>query len=481
LSEVLKPDLCVIGAGSAGLSVAAIGASLGASVVLIERARMGGDCLNVGCVPSKALIAAGDRMQAVRGAAAFGIGRGRSEPFVHFGRVRSHIQEVIAKIAPNDSVSRYTAMGVRVIEADARFTDARTVMAGNATIQARRVVIATGSRPAPPPIPGLADIPYLTNETVFDLAERPGHLVVVGGGPIGVEIAQAHRRLGTAVTILEAAPRLLARDDPEMAAVTERALMEDGVAIQAGAVIEGVQRSESGVAVALRQGDVTRILDGSHLLVAAGRRPVTGGLGLELAGIAVDGSGIVVDRGLKTTNRRVYAIGDCAGGEGAGYRFTHVANYHAGLVVRNALFRLPVRIDAGAVPRVTYTDPELASVGLSEEEARAKHRNIRILRWPVSENDRAQAERDTRGHAKVIVTPRGHILGVAIAAPRAGDLIVPWCLCMAKGLKVQDMAGLVFPYPTYSEISKRVAVEHLRASAGNPWLKRVMGLMRLFG
>jgi pyruvate/2-oxoglutarate dehydrogenase complex dihydrolipoamide dehydrogenase (E3) component len=257
--------------------------------------------------------------------------------------------------------------------------------------------------------------------------------------------------------------------------------MEDGVAIQAGAVIEGVQRSESGVAVALRQGDVTRILDGSHLLVAAGRRPVTGGLGLELAGIAVDGSGIVVDRGLKTTNRRVYAIGDCAGGEGAGYRFTHVANYHAGLVVRNALFRLPVRIDAGAVPRVTYTDPELASVGLSEEEARAKHRNIRILRWPVSENDRAQAERDTRGHAKVIVTPRGHILGVAIAAPRAGDLIVPWCLCMAKGLKVQDMAGLVFPYPTYSEISKRVAVEHLRASAGNPWLKLVMGLMRLFG
>jgi pyruvate/2-oxoglutarate dehydrogenase complex dihydrolipoamide dehydrogenase (E3) component len=479
LSEVLTPDLCVIGAGSAGLSVAAVGAALGASVVLIERDRMGGDCLNVGCVPSKALIAAGDRMRAIRDAGAFGIAVG--EPTADFARVRDHIREVIASIAPNDSAERYTAMGVQVIAAEARFTDPRTVAAGGATIRARRFVIATGSRSTAPPIPGLDAVPFLTNETVFDLAERPGHLLVIGGGPIGVEIAQAHRRLGAEVTILEAEAQVLAQDDPEMAAAIERALLEDGVVLRTGVTVEQVERSEGGVAVSIREGERAYRIEGTHLLVAAGRRPVTEGLGLEAAGIAVDRAGIVVDRGLKTGNRRVYAIGDCAGGEGAGYRFTHVANYHAGLVVRNALFGLPVRVDAKAIPRVTYTDPELASVGLSEAEAKAKHGRIRILRWPVAENDRDQAERATRGHAKVIVTPRGRILGAAIAAPRAGDLIVPWSLSIAKGLKVQDMAGLVFPYPTYSEVSKRVAVEFLRASLGNPWLRRVMGLVRRLG
>jgi pyruvate/2-oxoglutarate dehydrogenase complex dihydrolipoamide dehydrogenase (E3) component len=375
-------------------------------------------------------------------------------------------------------VERFRAMGVTVIQAEASFVDAHTIVAGETTIRARRFVLATGSTPVAPPIPGLAEVPYLTNETIFDLAEKPARLLVIGGGPIGIEIAQAHRRLGAEVTVVEAAPRLLARDDPEMAAVVERALLDDRVKLHVGAVIERAEAGSEGIRLHLRDGDERHILEGSHLLVATGRKPVTEGLGLEAAGIAVDKTGIVVDRGLKTGNRRVYAIGDCAGGAAGGLRFTHVANYHAGVVVRNALFRLPVKVDTAAIPRVTYTDPELAAVGMTEEEARATGKTLRILRWPVSENDRAQAERRTRGHLKAVVTPRGQILGCAIAAPHAGELIVPWALAMAKGLKVQDLAGLVFPYPTYSEISKRAAVELLRGSLGNPWLGRLMGLVR---
>ena len=480
MNDVLKPDLCVIGAGSGGLSVAAIAASFGASVVLVEKNRMGGDCLNVGCVPSKALIAAGDRMQAVREASRFGIGRGRSEPGVHYERVREHIREVIDAIAPNDSAERFTALGVQVIQAEARFVDGTTVAAGDHSIQARRFVLATGSRPAAPPIPGLDQVPYFTNETIFDLAEKPRRLVVIGGGPVGVELAQAHRRLGAEVAIVEA-DRLLPREDPEMAAVVERSLLKDGVDLRTGVTVEQVEAREGGLALVLRDGDRSETLEASHLLVATGRKPVTDGLGLDAAGIATDGSGIRVDSGLRTTNRRVYAIGDCAGGDAGGYRFTHVSNYHAGLVIRRALFGIPAKLDHTRLPRVVYTDPEIASVGLSEEEARAKHKRIRILRWPVAENDRARAERNIAGHLKAIVTLRGHILGCAIAAPQAGELIALWTLAMSKGLKVQDLAGTVFAYPTYSEISKRAAVEFLRPAAQNAWLRRWMGFMRRFG
>lgn len=479
MAEVLTPDLCVIGAGSAGLSVAAIAASFGVPVVLVERGRLGGDCLNVGCVPSKALIAAADRRAEARTLSAFGL-QGE-EPAVDPVRLREHVREVIAAIAPNDSAERYTAMGVRVIRAEARFEDRRTVLAGEHRIRARRFVIATGSAPAVPPVPGLDGISFLTNETVFDLAELPRHLAVLGGGPIGVELAQAYRRLGAAVTVVEAGERILSREDSEMAAVVERSLLRDGVAIETGRPVLRAERRPEGLALVLQDGETERAIEASHLLVATGRRAVAEGLGLEEAGIEVDRNGIVVDRGLRTRNRRVYAIGDCAGGAIPPYRFTHVSNYHAGLVVRSALFRLPVKADIGAIPRVTYTDPELAAVGLSEEEARDRYRRIRILRWPFSENDRAQAERSTAGHLKAIVTPGGRILGCAIAGPQAGELIVPWTLAVAQGLKVQAFAGLVFPYPTLSEVSKRAAVEFLRPATLNPMLRRIIGLMRRFG
>jgi pyruvate/2-oxoglutarate dehydrogenase complex dihydrolipoamide dehydrogenase (E3) component len=478
VNDVFKPDLCVIGAGSAGLSVAAIASAFGVPVVLVERDRMGGDCLNVGCVPSKALIAAADQAQAIRDSGRFGLGRG--DPQVNFARVRDHVRAVIEAIAPNDSAERFTALGVQVLKAEARFTGPRTLTAGDAVIEARRFVVATGSRPAAPPIPGLDAVPFLTNETVFDLSRRPERLIVVGGGPIGVELAQAYRRLGADVVILEAA-RLLPREDPEMADVVERALLKDGVALRTGARIERIEARGERIAAILRQGEEFEAVEGSHLLVAAGRQPVTEGLGLEAAGVAFDRSGIAVDKGLRTTNRRIYAIGDCAGAGAGPYKFTHVANYHAGLVIRSALFRLPVKVDNAAIPRVTYTDPEIASVGLTEEEARAAHKAIRILRWPMAENDRAQAERRTMGHAKAIVTPRGKILGCSIAAPHAGELIVPWVLAIAKGMKAGDLAGLVFPYPTFSELTKRASVEFLRPAAQNPWARRIIAAARWLG
>jgi pyruvate/2-oxoglutarate dehydrogenase complex dihydrolipoamide dehydrogenase (E3) component len=474
----LKPDLCVIGAGSAGLSVAAIAASLGAQVVLVEKGPMGGECLNAGCVPSKALLAAAHRAHATREAGRFGVAGG--EPSVDFARVHRHVRETIAGIAPMDSAERYRAMGVRVIQAEARFTGAETVLAGGQAIQARRFVVATGSRPAIPPIPGLDGMAYLTNETIFDLDEKPDHLVVVGGGAVGVEIAQAYARLGARVTLIEGEERILAKEDPEMSAVVERALRAEGVAIRAGTSIDRIEPGPEGrFSVILAGGG--EAIEGTHLLIAVGRTPVLDGLGLDLAGIAADRTGIIVDQGLKTTNRRVYAIGDCAGGAGAGARFTHAANHHAGLVIRNALFRLPVRVGRAPIPRVLYTDPELAMVGLDEGEARARHKAIRILRWSFADNDRARTERATEGHVKAIVTPRGRILGCAIAGAHAGELIVPWVLAMTKGLKVSDLAGLVYPYPTFSEVTKSTAVEFLKPSAQNPWLRRLMGLVRRLG
>jgi pyruvate/2-oxoglutarate dehydrogenase complex dihydrolipoamide dehydrogenase (E3) component len=479
VDDVMKPDLCVIGAGSAGLSVAAIAASFGIPVVLIERDRMGGECLNVGCVPSKALIAAAATRHTIEAASRFGIRAGEAP--VDFAALHRHIHDVIGAIAPNDSAERFTALGVEVIRAEARFLDARTVEAGGRRVQARRFVLATGSRPSVPPIPGLDRVPYLTNDTIFDLTERPARLLVIGGGPIGVEIAQAYGRLGAAVTVFEAGPRILAREDPEMAAHVERAIREEGIDLRLGAAIDRVEEAGQDIDVVIRAGEGSETIRGSHLLLATGREAAADGLGLEAAGIALDRTGIVVDRGLRTANRRVYAIGDCAGGAAGGYRFTHAANHQAGLVIRSALFRLPVRFDAGAIPRVTFTSPELAVCGLSEAEARERHRRLRILRWPFSENDRAQAERNTRGHVKAIVSPKGRVLGCAIAGPQAGELILPWVLAMAKGLKVQDLAGLVVPYPTLSEVTRRSAVEFLRPSAQNPWLRRLIAVMRRFG
>jgi pyruvate/2-oxoglutarate dehydrogenase complex dihydrolipoamide dehydrogenase (E3) component len=479
--NLLKPDICVIGAGSGGLSVAAATAAFGVSVVLIEKGEMGGDCLNAGCVPSKALIAAGERVAALANIEAFGLAPTQTQ--ANYARVRDHVRDVIAAIAPNDSVERFTALGVQVIRAAAHFVDRRTVEAGGQLIQARRFVIATGSRPFVPPIPGLAELPYLTNETVFDLSRRPTRLIVIGGGPIGCELAQAHRRLGTEVTLVEA-QRLLAREDEEAAGVVRRHLLAEGIDLREGSMILRAEaRGKTGVALVLagqNQG-TEEIITGSHLLVATGRKPVTDSLKLEAAGIKSDARGITVNKGLRTSNRRVFAIGDCASGATGGLQFTHAANYHAGLVIRSALFRLPVKLNNTLVPRVTFTDPEIASVGLSEADARAAHSNIQILRWPFAENDRAQAERQTSGHIKVIASAKGVILGATIVGKGAGELITPWTLALSKGLKLNDMAGIIIPYPTFSEVSRRAAITSIAPLASKPAIRRLIGFLRRFG
>jgi pyruvate/2-oxoglutarate dehydrogenase complex dihydrolipoamide dehydrogenase (E3) component len=474
MEEVLQPDLCVIGAGSGGLSVAAAAAQFGVPVVLIEKGRMGGDCLNYGCVPSKSLLAAAKRADAVRTASAFGVDVIEAQ-LDHRG-IHDHVHGVIASIAPNDSVERFTGLGVRVIQAKASFLDKNTVEAGRVLVRARRFVIATGSSPAIPPIPGLDEIPYFTNETIFDISERMQHLIVLGGGPIGMELAQAHRMLGAHVTIIDAGD-FLAREDPEAVAVITRRMEEGQVMLRSGVRVERVERAVQGLAVHLQMNGDTEIIKGTHLLVATGRTPNFKALGLDRAGIKHSDAGIKVNEQLKTSNRRVYAIGDAVGGP----QFTHLANHHAGIVIRNALFRLRPKASAAVIPRVTYTEPELAQVGMTEAEAKKRYRRLRILRWPFTENDRAQCERDTEGFIKVVTRPNGRILGCTIVGPHAGELIQIWVVAMTKGMKVGEMMNFVLPYPTFSEVSKRVALTYYQGTVTKRWLRAIISFLRKFG
>ncbi len=471
----LTPDLCVIGAGSGGLSVAAAAAQLGVDVVLIEKGKMGGDCLNYGCVPSKAMIAASKRANAMRTSAPFGISP--VEPQIDPAAVQSHVRQVIAAIEPMDSVERFTGLGVNVIKAEASFRDRETVVAGDFEIKARRTVLATGSSPSVPPIPGLDKVPFFTNESIFDNQETIGHLMVIGGGPIGMELAQAHRRLGSEVTVFEAL-KALGKDDPDLTAVVLQRLKREGIAIHDGVRVDRIETLPgAGLRAQLSAGDDRFHVDGTHLLLAAGRRPNIDGLNLEAAKIKYDRSGIKVNKRLKTSNRRVYAIGDVAGG----LQFTHVANYHAGIVVRNALFRLPVSAKTHTVPWVTYTDPELAQAGLSEADARKKFGRVNVLNWPYAENDRAQAERATEGFIKVMTTRRGRILGASIVGEQAGEIIQMWSLAIAKGMKIGDLTGFISPYPTLTEINKRVAYTYYLPSLTNPMIRRTINFLAKFG
>jgi len=468
-------DVCVIGAGSGGLSVAYGASHMGAKVALIERDKMGGDCLNFGCVPSKAMLAAGHAAAVVRHPQAFGIAG--HEPEVDFAKVRDHIKNVIATIAPNDSVERYEGFGVRVIKAQARFVAADEVEVGGERLKARRFVLATGSRAMVPPIPGLDSVPFMTNETVFENAERPAHLIVIGGGPIGCELAQAHRQLGSDVTVIEMF-QILPKDDPKLVDIVRQSLLADGVRLVEGAKVASVAGTAGAIRVTVERDGTTEDVAGSHLLVAAGRVANVEDLDLEKAGVAFERRGITVDDRLRTSNPKIYAIGDCAGG----YQFTHVANYHAGIVIRNALLRLPAKVDYRALPWVTYTDPELAHVGLAEAAARDKHgAQVRVLSFPYAENDRAVAERETTGLVKAVVGRRGRILGAAIVGAGASELIHPWVLAIASGLKIGAMAQMIAPYPTLGEINKRAAGAYFTPSVFGPRMKAVVRLLARFG
>ena len=467
--ERIKTDILVIGAGSGGLSVAAGAVQMGADVVLLEGHKMGGDCLNFGCVPSKALIASGKAAYAQSHASAYGVAD--QVPQVDYAAAKDHVADVIAQIEPVDSQERFEGLGVRVIREFGRFLSESEVQAGEHIITARRIVIATGSSPLVPPIPGLDTVPYETNETVFELREKPEHLLIIGGGPIGMEMAQAHRRLGCAVTVIEGA-KALGKDDPEMAAIVLDQLRAEGIEIAEEALAAEIRGQAGAIEVETKDG---RIFKGSHLLMAVGRKANIDKLELDKAGIETHRTGITVDDSLKTTNKRVCAIGDVAGG----LQFTHVAGYHAGIIIRSALFGLPAKTSTAHIPWATYTAPELAQVGMTEAEAREAHGDrLEVVSFDFEHNDRLIAERKTAGRIKVMVV-KGRPVGVSIAGHQAGELINLWSLVIANKLKMKHVAAMVSPYPTVGEINKRVAGAYFSPRLfDNQMVKRVVGFVQ---
>ncbi len=459
-------DLIVIGAGAAGLTAAGGCTMYGLRVALIERGRMGGECLNTGCVPSKALLAAAHRAHAVRTAARMGVIAG--EPRIDFAAVHAHVQAAIARIAPHDARERFEAMGVEVIAGEACFVSPHAVRVGERTLRAPRIVIASGSRPRLPDIPGLADTPHFTNETIFDLTTCPEHLAILGGGAIGVEMAQAFRRLGAGVTLVEA-DRPLAHEDADAAALLLGTLRAEGVRVLAGIPVRRIAATPTGIEVALADGQT---IAASHLLVATGRAPDLVSLDLAAAGVTVGTDGIVVDAHLRTSARHILAIGDCR----AGPRLTHAAGHEGALAVRAVALGLPVRVDYSALPRAIYTQPELAQIGLTEADARAKYGEVSVTTAPFADDDRALAENNAAGFVK-LVRARGRVIGVTIVGAHAGELLLPWSQILARKASVFGLTGAMIAYPTRSEASKTAAFESVRPLLFHPLLKRWAALL----
>jgi pyruvate/2-oxoglutarate dehydrogenase complex dihydrolipoamide dehydrogenase (E3) component len=460
-------DLVVIGGGTAGLVCAAGAAGLGARVALIERARLGGDCLNTGCVPSKAFLRSARVVGEARSGARVGVS---AEAQVDFSAVMARLRARRADIAPHDSASRLAALGVDVLFGEAEFSGEQAIVVrsnlpGRSTnpvpLKFRKAVIATGSRPAIPPIPGLEGVPFLTNETLFDLRDQPTHLAVIGGGPIGCEMAQAFARLGTRVTLVEHGPHVLPRDDEEAAAIVAAALARDGVDVRVGTRVTAASRDPAGVRIRFDNGEVVA----SDLLVATGRTPQVDGLHLAAAGVAVDDEGIQVSDRLRTSNRRIYASGDVA----SKYKFTHAADALSRIVVQNALFFGRKRASSLVVPWCTFTDPEVAHVGLNSSDATDDRATITI---PLSEVDRAIVDDEAEGFVR-IHHRRGRILGATIVAPAAGEMVGTIAYAMQHGHGLDRLSGIVFPYPTQS-LALRQAGDAYRRTKLTPGVRTAL-------
>ncbi len=452
-------NLVVVGAGTAGLVSAVGAAGLGAKVAIIERDLMGGDCLNFGCVPSKALIASARAAAAVRDAAEFGI----EVPLgarADFPAAAARMRELRAGIAHNDSAARLRDLGVDVYLGAARFVASDAVEVDGKRLTFRRAAIATGARATAPPIPGLAETGYLTNETVFALTELPARIAIIGAGPIGCELAQALRRLGAEVTLLEVAPRILLREDRDGADAVERALRRDGVAIAANCTILRVERRGGEKILRIEYDRAQSEIAVDEIIVGAGRAPAVEGLGLEAAGVEYDRTaGIHVDDYLRTSNSRIYAAGDCA----SALKFTHLSDAHARILLRNALFRGRQRVSALTIPWCTYTDPEIAHVGLNEEEARRRAIAITTFTQPMAEVDRAILDAQTEGFVKVHVRAgTDQIVGATIVAAHAGDLISELTLAMTAGVGLGRLGEVIHPYPTQAEAIRKVANQYAR-------------------
>ncbi len=454
-------DVIVVGAGAAGLTAAGGCAMFGLRVALIERDRMGGECLNTGCVPSKALIAAAARAHAVRDAARFGVRC--ATPSIDFAAVRAHVQAAISQIAPHDAPARLQALGVEVIAAEARFLDRRSISAGGQTLSAPRIVLATGSRPLVPPVPGLEAGMFLTNETLFELDVLPCHLAILGGGSVGIEMAQAFVRLGAQVTVIDTG-RCLAAADQEAAALVLARLRHDGVRLIEQAELREVRRRGEAVVLLLGSGEV----EASHILVASGRSASIAGLDLAAAGIKAGPDGILVDARRRTSNRRVFAIGDCR----AGPRFTHLAAEEGSVVVRNIALGWPAKVDLASLPRVIFTDPELAQLGRTE----AQTPRAAIERQPFADDDRAITEGQAEGFVKLVRRGR-RLAGVTIVGAGAAEMLLPWSQVQRGRASLLALAGTVVAYPTRSERSKAAAFAVHKAAVFSPTVKRWVKLL----
>lgn len=474
MAKTLKADICIIGAGSGGLSVAAGAAQLGLDTVLIERSKMGGECLNTGCVPSKALLAAAKRAQVHRNGDIKGIKA--HEPEIDFAAVTEHIADTIKAIEPHDSQERFEGLGVTVIRENARFVSPRVVQAGESRIKARYFVVAAGSRPVVPPVPGMDKERVFTNETIFDLREKPEHLLIIGGGPIGIEMAQAHRRLGSRVSVFDRGS-ILPRDDIENVTILRECLLNEDIDLYENVSISEVEHARDGTILKIEKDGKESEVTGSHLLVAAGRQVNTDGLDLEKAGVKYDKKGITTDAHLRSSNKKVFAMGDIAGGP----QFTHVAGHHAGIIIRQICFRMFwSKVTYEALPWVTYTDPELAQVGVTEAGARKKHgEEVKVVEWRFEENDRARAERETIGQIRVVTDKKGRVLGASIVGSQAGELIGLWALAISSGLKIRAVTEMIAPYPTLGEISKQAAGAWYTPSLFSDKTRRVVRFLKL--
>ena len=479
--KILKPDICIIGGGSGGLSVASAAAQMGVDVVLIEKAKMGGDCLNYGCVPSKSLLSVAKSIYNYNAA----------QPYlnsfttvdVNYDAAKQHVADVIATIAPHDSVERFEGLGVKVIEAAGKFTDNKTLEVGDYIIKARRYVIATGSSAFIPPIEGLDLVTYHTNESIFELDKKPEHLIIIGAGPIGLEMAQAHRRLGCKVTVIDAF-KILGNQDAEFAKIILDKLTAEGIEFYSETQVEKLNTVDNKICVSIKTKDGAQsILRSSHLLIATGRRANVDGLGLEETDVEFSPKGIAVDHSLRSDAKRIYAIGDVAQIKGAAFnpQFTHVANYHAGLVIRSILFRMPAKVSYDLLPWVIYTDPELAHVGLDAKQAAQKHGDIRTLSARYDGNDRAIAIGKTVGKAQFYVTQKGYVVGATILGENAGELITILALMISQKIKISKLATLTVAYPTLAEIVKRAAQDYYTGFAEDKKLRFVIRLLRKFG
>lgn len=452
-------DLVVIGGGSAGLSGADFAAKLGARVALVERHRIGGDCTWTGCVPSKALIKAAKIAHEAKRAAAFGIEAGsprqqQQQQRADMARVHAYVQQAIGRVYQDETPQALESRGISVFLGAAEFVDPHAVRAGERTIRANHFIIATGARPRIPEIPGLSGVPYVTYESFFDRDRLPEHLVVLGAGPIGLELAQAYRRLGAEVSVV--GEEFLPREEPEVRRLMERLLGNEGVQCVPGKALSVHRTDGERIALSTKEGDVT----GDLLLVATGRQPNVAGLGLDRAGVAHSGRGIEVDRCLRTSARHIYAAGDVIGGP----QFTHLAAWQCFQAVRNALLPGSTRAVPDALPAVTFTDPEVAHVGASEADARASRGDqVRVHLWDMDHADRAVCDGETEGFIKLVTRAGGTILGATIVAARAGEMISELALAVDKRLTVADVAATIHPYPTWStalqQLAARAAVE----------------------